>query len=254
MRIRALIVDDEPPARQRLRRLLEADPDIELIGECDNGEAAVSAISTGQPDLVFLDVQMPELNGLEVIKGVGVERMPVTVFVTAHERYAVSAFEAHALDYLLKPFSKERLVAALTRAKRQISGCQHREALRSALATLQAESRYRDRLPVAQNGLIQFVNVADIDWIEADGNYTRIFLGNDRHYVVRETLASFERKLDSRYFVRIHRSTIVNMRSIKEIHRWFHGHHLVVLACGKELRMSRYQQEALARLGVGQES
>jgi len=250
MRVRALIVDDEPPARQRLRRLLEPDPDIELIGECDNGEAAVEAIITRQPDLVLLDVQMPELNGLDVIKRVGVERMPVTIFVTAYERYAVSAFEAHALDYLLKPFGKERLAAAVTRAKRQIADSQHREALRNALATLQAESRFSERLAVAQNGRVVFVNVADIDWIEADGNYTHLFIGNDRRYEIRESLTSLERKLDPRYFVRIHRSTIVNMRSIKEIHRWFHGHHLVVLACGKELRMSRYQREALERLGI----
>jgi len=250
MRIRVLIVDDEPPARRRLRRLLECDPDIELVAECGNGAAAISAIENEQPELVFLDVQMPELNGLEVVKRIGVERMPVTIFVTAYERYAISAFEAHALDYLLKPFSKDRLVAALARAKRQITGSLHRDALRSALATLQAESRYRDRLPVAQHGLVVFVNVADIDWIEAFGNYTRLFIGNAGQYELRETLTSLERKLDPRYFVRIHRSTIVNIRSIKEIHRWFHGHHLVVLACGKELRMSRYQREALDRLGV----
>ena len=250
MRIRALIVDDEPPARQRLRRLLEGDPDMELIAECDNGEAAVRAITSEQPDLVFLDVQMPELSGLEVVKRVGVESMPVTVFVTAYERYAVSAFEAHALDYLLKPFSRARLLAAVTRAKRQISGSQQREALRAALATLQAEHRYNDRLPVAQHGRLIFVNVADVDWIESDGNYSRLFLGNGRQYEIRETLISLERKLDPGQFVRIHRSTIVNVRSIKEIHRWFHGHHLVVLACGKELRMSRYQRAALERLGI----
>lgn len=250
MRICALIVDDEPPARRRLRRLLEADPDIELLGDCDHGEAAISAIAAEQPDLVFLDVQMPELSGIDVVRRVGAERMPVTIFVTAYERYAVSAFEVHALDYLLKPFSRERLVAAVTRAKRQIAGSQHREALRNALITLQAENRYSDRLPVARNGLVVFVSVADIDWIEADGNYTRLFLGSDRQYEVRETLSSLERKLDPRYFVRIHRSTIVNMRSIKEIHRWFHGHHLIVLACGKELRMSRYQLDALDRLGL----
>ncbi|HJS89606.1 MAG TPA: LytTR family DNA-binding domain-containing protein [Steroidobacteraceae bacterium] len=250
MRIRALIVDDEPPARQRLRRLLEGDPDIELIGECDNGEAAVRAIASAQPDLVFLDVQMPELSGLEVVKRLGIERMPVTIFVTAYDRYAVGAFEAHALDYLLKPFSRDRFVAAITRAKRQISGSRQREVLRDALATLETESRYCDRLPVAQHGRIVFVSAAEVDWIEADGNYTRLFAGKDRHYEIRESLGSIERKLDPRFFVRIHRSTIVNIRSIKEIHRWFHGHHLVVLACGKELRMSRYQREALDRLGV----
>lgn len=251
MRIRALIIDDEPPARQRLRGFLESEPDVELIGECDNGRAAVSAIEKERPDLVFLDVQMPELNGLEVVERVGVERMPATIFVTAYERYAVSAFEAHALDYLLKPFSRARLLAALSRARQQIARSSQREALRNALALLHSESRYAERLPVAQKGVIVFVNVADVDWIEADGNYSRLFVGNRRQFEVREGLSSLESKLDPRCFVRIHRSTIVNVRSIKEIHRWFHGHHLIVLSCGKELRMSRYQREARDRLGVG---
>lgn len=253
MTLRAVIIDDEPIARLRIRRLLDADPEVEVIAECGDGEAAVAAICREQPDLVFLDIQMPEMDGFEVVRQVGIERMPITIFVTAHNRYALRAFEAHALDYLLKPFGKARFAEALSRAKQQVAGHLNRETLKSVVAMLGQvanQNRYPKQLPVTQHGHVAFVNTAVIDWIEADGNYARLHVGS-QHYEVRETLTSIEAKLDPLEFVRIHRSTIVNLRSIKEIHPWFHGHHLVVLNNGRELRMSRYQREVARRLGVG---
>jgi two-component system LytT family response regulator len=253
MKIRAVVIDDEPPARRRVRQLLNADPDVEVIAECGDGEAAVATICDKRPDLVFLDVQMPEMDGFEVVKRVGVDRMPVTVFVTAYDRYALRAFEAHALDYLLKPFGKARLAEALRRAKQHIAGNLNREALRSVVAMLDraaGQNNYPARLPVTQQGHVLFVNTAEIDWIEADGNYARLHVGN-HPYEVRETLTSIEQKLNPQAFVRIHRSTIVNVSSIKEIHPWFRGHHLVILKSGQELRMSRYKHDAARQLGVG---
>jgi two-component system LytT family response regulator len=251
MKLRAIVVDDEPIARLRIRRLLDADSDVELIAECGDGETAVGAIRREIPELVFLDIKMPEMDGFEVVKQVGVERMPVTIFVTAYDQYALRAFEAHALDYLLKPFGKTRFAEALNRAKQHVAGQLNREALKMALATLgQVTSRYPEQIPVTQRGRVVFLSTSTIDWIDASGNYARLHVGNQQ-YEIRETLVSIERRLDPLAFLRIHRSTIVNVRSIKEIHPWFHGHHLVVLKNGQELRMSRYQHEVARRLGVG---
>jgi len=253
MRIRALVVDDEPLARRAVRRLLDHDADIEVVAECGDGRTAIAAIGRLQPDLVFLDIQMPEMDGFEVVREVGVDLMPVTVFVTAYDRHALRAFEAHALDYLVKPFSEARFAEALRRARQHIAGNLNQEALRNVVAALGAgEGRnpYAQRLPVAHDGHVIFVDTAQIDWIEADGNYARLHVGAHA-YELRETLTRIEQKLNPQDFVRIHRSTIVNLRSIREIHPWFHGHHLVVLKSGQELRMSRYQREVARRLGVG---
>jgi two-component system LytT family response regulator len=196
---------------------------------------------------------MPEVDGFEVVRQVGVELMPVTVFVTAYDRHALRAFEAHALDYLVKPFSEARFAEALRRARQHIAGNLNQEALRNVLAMLSAGNGldpYPLRLPVARDGHVILVDTAEIDWIEADGNYARLHVGA-HEYELRETLTRIEQKLNPQDFVRIHRSTIVNVRSIREIHPWFHGHHLVVLKSGQELRMSRYQREVARRLGVG---
>jgi two-component system LytT family response regulator len=253
MKLRAVIIDDEPIARRRVRRFLDTDPDFEMIREYGDGEAAVAAICNGRPDLAFLDIQMPEMDGFEVVKQVGLERMPVTIFVTAYDRYALRAFDAHALDYLLKPFGKARFEEALSRAKQHIAGGLNRDALSSLVAMLGSagsQKRYPDQLPVNQHGHIVFVSTAAIDWIEAAGNYARLHAGN-RQFDVRETLTSIGSKLDPLKFMRIHRSTIVNVHSIREIHPWFSGHHLVVLNNGRELRMSRYQRDVARLLGVG---
>jgi two-component system LytT family response regulator len=247
--LRTLIVDDEALARTALLRLLKRERDVSVIGQCSDGEMAVGAIRQMKPDLVFLDVQMPEMDGFEVLEAIGVEGMPVTVFVTAFDKYALQAFDANAVDYLLKPFSPDRLSRALARVRERFLGRQDKEAARRLFSLLDSrlQTDYARRLTVATGGRILFVPVADIDWVEAEGNYARLHVA--RHvYDVRETLQALTEKLDPREFIRIHRSTIVNVRRIREVQPWFQGSHLVLLHSGEELRMSRYQREAVERL------
>jgi two-component system LytT family response regulator len=253
MSIRALVVDDEPLARRAIRRFLGKNAGVDIVGECGDGESAVGAIRERKPDLVFLDIQMPEMDGFQVINEIGANEMPVTIFVTAYDRYALRAFDANAIDYLLKPIGKDRFQRAVTRAKRRIAGeLKHDELHRiiSSLDRLAAVQTYPDRLATPMNGRVQFVATKDIDWIEADGNYVRLHVGR-REHEFRETLTSLEEKLNPAEFLRIHRSTIVNIRRIKEIQAWFHGHHRVLLENGTELRMSRYQREIARKLGLG---
>ena len=253
MSIRALIVDDEPLARQSIRRFLKDHADVSVARECGDGQSAIAAILSCKPDLVFLDVQMPELDGFAVVHRVGIEQMPVTIFVTAHDRYALAAFDANALDYLLKPFGKNRFDRALNRARERLTRAPDRDTLQSLFRTIEMASEQRayvDRLPVMENGRIIFVKTREIQWIESAGNYARLHLLSRQH-AIRETLANLERKLNPKEFLRIHRSTIVNLQHVKEVHPWFHGYHLVLLESGQELRMSRYQRDVAERLGVG---
>jgi two-component system LytT family response regulator len=250
MSLRALIVDDEILARKALSRLLKNEPGVNVIGQCGDGESAVDAIRRTQPDLVFLDVQMPEMDGFRVVEAIGVEHMPVTIFVTAFDRYALEAFDANAVDYLLKPFAADRLSRALARARERCLGRQDKEAaqrLFSLLDRTRSQSDYAQRLTVSTRGRIIFVPVADIDWIEAEDNYARLHVSR-RVYDVRETLQALMEKLDPRNFIRIHRSTIVNLHRIREVQPWFQGSHIVMLHSGEELRMSRYQRDAVERL------
>lgn len=249
MTLRALIVDDEPLARTALVRLLKRERDINLIGQCGDGESAVQAIRQLQPDIVFLDVQMPEMDGFQVVEAIGAEQMPVTIFVTAFDRYAIRAFDANAVDYLLKPFAADRLARALARARDRCLGRQDKEAAQRLFSLLDSrlQSDYAQRLTVATGGRIVFVPVADIDWIEAEGNYARLHVSR-KVFEVRETLQALMEKLDPREFIRIHRSTIVNTRRIREVLPWFQGSHIVMLQSGEELRMSRYQRDAVERL------
>jgi two-component system LytT family response regulator len=250
--IRALIIDDEALARRSVRRFLKNDPSVEVIGECGDGQSAIAAIRSSQPDLAFLDVQMPEIDGFEVVRSIGLERMPALIFVTAYDRYALRAFDANALDYLLKPFGQERFDRALGRAKERIAGKRNPDEIRCILTALEqvhAQNGYAERLPVTQNGRIIFVRTLDIEWIEAEGNYALLHAGS-REHAVRETLTSLQRKLNPRDFLRIHRSAIVNVHRIREIQPWFHGYHLIMLENGKELRMSRYQRDVAERLGL----
>jgi two-component system LytT family response regulator len=252
MSIRALIVDDEPLARQSIRRFLKHHPDVHVLEECGDGQSAVAAILSNRPDLVFLDVQMPELDGFAVVSQVGVENMPATIFVTAYDQYALRAFDANALDYLLKPFGKTRFERALARAQERLAGNADREMMQRLLRTIESivgQRQYIDRLPVTENGRIVFVRTKDIQWIESAGNYARLHVAS-RSHDIRETLTSLEGKLNPQTFVRIHRSTIVNLHYVKEVHPWFHGYHLVLLESGQELRMSRYQYEIAKRLGL----
>ena len=249
MSLRALIVDDEPLARTALLRLLKRDREISVIGDCADGDSAVQAIRQMQPDLVFLDVQMPEMDGFQVVESIGIERMPVTILVTAFDHYAIRAFDANAVDYLLKPFAPDRLSRALARARDRCHGREDRETAQRLFSLLGSRysADYAQRLSVASGGRIQFVSVADIDWIEAEGNYARLHVGR-RVYDMRETLQALMEKLDPREFIRIHRSTIVNMGRIREVKPWFQGSHIVLLQSGDELRMSRYQRDAVERL------
>jgi two-component system LytT family response regulator len=249
MMMRALIVDDEALARVALLRLLKNERDISVAGQCGDGESAVQFIHQTRPDLVFLDVQMPEMDGFEVVEAIGIEQMPVTIVVTAFDRYAIRAFDANAVDYLLKPFAPDRLSRALARARDRCLGRQDKEAAQRFFSLLGSryQSDYAQRLTVASSGRILFVPVTDIDWIQAEGNYARLHVAR-RVYDVRETLQALTEKLDPREFIRIHRSTIVNMRRIREVQPWFQGSHIVVLHSGEELRMSRYQRDAVERL------
>ncbi len=250
MTIRALIVDDEPLARRSIRRFLDKESGVQAVGECGDGLSAVTAIREKRPDLVFLDVQMPEMTGFEVIRAIGSAVMPVTVFVTAYDRYALQAFDANAVDYLLKPFGRKRFDRALERAKEQVAGRLKLDDLRSLLAgLLRDHPKYLERLTVSEKGRILLINVNEIDWIGACGNYAQVHTAR-RIYEIRETLASLEAKLDPREFLRVHRSTIVNIRRIREIQPWFHGHHLIILQTGQELKLSRYQRGAATKLGI----
>jgi two-component system, LytTR family, response regulator len=237
-RVRALIVDDEPLARDRIRDLLASDAEVEVAGECGDGVAAVEAIRALGPDLVFLDVQMPERGGFDVVAEIGTDRMPVVVFVTAYDDYALKAFEAHALDYILKPFDEARFRGALARAKAHV---------RAARGT---RPRFLTRLMVKSGDRFVFVKDDEIDWIEADGNYVRLHATGGEH-LLRETIRGLEARLDPERFLRIHRSTIVNLDRVREIHPLFHGEYRVVLSDGTKLTLSRGYRDRLSRFESG---
>jgi two-component system, LytTR family, response regulator len=253
MKVRALLVDDEPLARRSVSRFLKNDPEVVIIGECGDGATAVKTIRSENPDLVLLDIQMPEMDGFEVVRQIGPERMPATIFVTAYDRYALRAFDINALDYLLKPVERSRFERALLRAKERIAERLQREVSERIMATLEQVKRqeeYLERLPVAENGRILLLKIKEIDWIEAEGNYCRLHVGQ-HSYEIRETLTALDDKLNPRDFARIHRSTIVNVHRIREIQPWFHGYHVVLLENGRELRMSRYKDALAKQLGIG---
>jgi two-component system LytT family response regulator len=251
-RLRVLVVDDEEPARQRIVDLLKEDPDIGCIQEAGNGKAAVEIIARDPPDLLFLDVQMPELDGLQVIETVGIAPMPLTVFVTAYDQHAIRAFEANALDYLLKPFSDERLEAALVRAKARHGERSLREFGQSVLRLLSTRpptGGYLDRLVVKSAGSTRFVRTADIDCIEAAGVYVNLHVA-DKELLYRSGLNELSANLDPRRFVRVHRSILVNIDSILELQPISHGEFEIVLKGGHRARVSRtYRVELEKRLG-----
>ncbi len=252
MSLKALVVDDEPLARRSIRRFLRDHSDIEVLEECGNGMEAVTAIVKHKPDMIFLDVQMPEVDGFGVIRQIGAERMPVTVFATAYDRYALAAFDSGAIDYLLKPFSKVRFDQTLQRVRSKLgepSNSKRIEDLLETMRKLTGTRDYAERIPIADGGRVVFVKTREIQWIESQGNHARIHTKTHCHEV-RETLTSLESKLNPEEFARIHRSTIINLQYVKEIHRWFHGYHLVVLEGGHELRMSRYQREVAQKFGL----
>ena len=241
MRIRALIVDDEPPARRRIRDLLEAEEDVEVVGECRDGRQAIATIESVRPDLVFLDVQMPEAGGFEVVEALGPERLPVVVFVTAYDQYALKAFEVHALDYLLKPFDRERFHAALQRVREELrrpreGGIDPRIA--ALLEELRPAPRRLERIPVRTGARIRLVPVEEIDYLRAETNYVRLHVG-ERSHLVRDTLSGLEARLDPACFLRIHRSLIVNLSRVREVEPLFAGEYVVVLRDGTKLTSGR---------------
>lgn len=250
MTVRALIVDDETIARRRIRRLLAAEPDVVLAGECSDGAAAVEAITTERPDLVFLDVQMPELDGFAVLRRLDPAVPPAIIFVTAFDRYALRAFDVHAIDYLLKPFTRERFRLALDRARDRISRRSVDAGLASLAAALRSQPRYLSRLSVRTAGRIILVDLATVDWIEAADNYVRLH-ARTGEYLLRETLAALERQLDPDRFARIHRSAIVQIDRITELHPASHGDMDVVLRNGKVLTLSRTWRDHVQRLFGG---
>jgi two-component system LytT family response regulator len=250
MAIKALIVDDEPLARERVADLLRADAEVEVVGECGNGRDAVDAIRRLAPDLVLLDIQMPEMNGFDVIRGLGDGPVPVIIFITAYDRYALDAFEVHALDYLLKPFSRSRFQSALRHAKSRLAApepvgvARHLEDL---LRTLERKPRGMDRLAVKADGKVVFLKTSEIDWIEATGKYMTIHVRGKTH-LIRETMVDLEGKLDPARFLRIHRSCIVNVERVRELHPMFNGEYTVILQDGTRLSSSRGYREKLQEL------
>jgi two-component system LytT family response regulator len=246
--IRALIVDDEPLARDRLRHLLRNASDIEIVGECRDGASAVEAVRTARPDLLFLDVQMPELDGFDVLRRLDPDATPIVVFVTAYDRYAIDAFEVQALDYLLKPFDRARFERTLQRVRDQLltdpgGGARRMAAMLAALPRRAPPPR----LVVRSGGRVLFLPVAEIDWIEAADNYVRLHAGRQIH-VMRESLQRLETTLDPAQFVRIHRSTMVNLDRVREIQPWFHGEHVLILQDGAKLVTGRAYRKRIDRL------
>jgi two-component system LytT family response regulator len=247
MILRALIVDDEPVARRRLKKLLESEPDVTVTGECEDGLQAVGAIGRLRPDLVFLDVQMPGLDGFDVIGAIGSSRMPPTIFVTAYDQYALRAFDAHAADYLLKPFDRARLSQAIVRARALALGSDAvGQRLLSLVSAIRAE-RPLERIVVRSGGRIYFVRTEEIDWIEAAGHYLTLHLGREVH-LIRDSIRHLEARLDPARFLRLHRSAIVNVDRIKELQKSFHGEYLVTLETGARVQAGRAYTERIERL------
>ncbi len=241
VRIRALVVDDEPLAREMIREMLANDSEVEVVGECANGREAIDAIKASTPDIVFLDVQMPEAGGFEVLESLDRHTTPYVIFVTAYDQYAVRAFEVHALDYLLKPFDRERFEVAWQRAKAQIKldrTSRRDQDIIALLEELKAGPRYLERLVIKNGGRVFFLHVQDIYCIEAEGNYVRVY-DNQKGYLLRETISSLEEQLDPKQFLRIHRSAIVKIDRIKEMQPWFHGEYRIIMENGKQLALSR---------------
>jgi two-component system LytT family response regulator len=274
MPMRVLIVDDEPIARRRISRLLRLEGDVEVVDEVGSGNEALAAIREAHPDLVFLDVQMPDMDGFAVVKELGTDALPAIVFVTAYNEYAVKAFDVNAVDYILKPFDPERFRSAFQRARSHLEQKSSAEAGRRIKALLEEvlgeeraqaiaaassanggagagaghasapRTRHLDRLMVKHDGRVYFVKVSDVDWFEAAGNYVRVHVGRVSH-LIRETMHGIESQLDPNTFARIHRAVIVNLDRIRELQPWFAGDYIVILRDGRQLKLSRTYREAL---------
>lgn len=265
--MRVLIVDDEVLARQRVRRLLQSEADVEVVGEAGSGREAVDLIRSLTPDLVCLDVQMPELDGFGVLRELNGEPRPMVLFITAYDEHAQRAFDVHAVDYVLKPLDEERFRAAFDRARKQRAQAVAAERLGELLETVRrladgtsssdqktdvtangaaGNGGFASRILVKQDGRMFFVKTTEIDWIEADRNYVRLHVGTVAH-TIRERISHLEETLDPRVFARIHRSTIVNLNRVREMQQWFSGDYVVLLEDGTKLRLSRHYRDRVEK-------
>jgi two-component system, LytTR family, response regulator len=249
MPLTVLIVDDEPLAREGLRMLLADDLEIAAVQDAKNGREAVQRIREGRPDLVFLDVQMPEMDGFSVIREIGPEQMPAVVFVTAHDQYAIRAFEINAIDYLLKPVTGERFAQSLARAKVRLRSSEpnQQNQILSLLETIASPSRHLNRIAVLSAGKTSFLYVKDVDWIRAAENYVELHVAQACH-LLHVTMNTLEKSLNPETFVRIHRSLIVNLRRVKEVQPVTHGEYMLVLDCGIRLQSGRTYHERIKAL------
>jgi len=250
MAIRTIIADDEELARNRIKFLLQTEPDVEIVAECGDGRRTVEAILEKVPDLLFLDVQMPEMDGFEVLQAVSEERRPAIIFVTAYDQYALRAFEAYALDYLLKPFNRARFRKAVERARLQVARASRDEVdqrLAALLKDVRTASRYLERLVIRSAGRVVFLRTDDVDWFEGCANYVQLHVGKSTH-LMREKISALEARLDPGKFVRIHRSSIVKIDRIKEMRSSGDGEQVVVLHDGSRLSLSRGYRERFRKL------
>ncbi|MGA8272448.1 MAG: LytTR family DNA-binding domain-containing protein [Candidatus Sulfotelmatobacter sp.] len=252
--LRTVVADDERLAREKLLILLKSEPQLQVVAECQDGKQTVSAVRDFAPDLLLLDIQMPELDGFAVLDKIAPEQMPVVIFTSAYDQYAIRAFEANALDYLLKPFDQERLHHAVSRARSELSKARDSEITNRILSLLSqvraitpSVSERDNRLVIKVNGRVVFLDLDSIDWVEAAANYVRLNVGKES-YLLRETIGGISQRLDANHFVRIHRSAIVNVRKIKELIPVNSGEYVVVLKNGKELSCSRGYRAGLQRI------
>ena len=249
-KITIMIVDDEDLARTRIRELVQKDSELEVLSECATGTEAVTALANSKPDILFLDIQMPDMNGFGVLKRINESSMPLVIFVTAYDEFAIKAFELHAFDYLLKPFKKKRFEEAVIHAKNELRTRNQKEWIQrtySMLESLSGKGMFLDRFTVKERGRIFFVKARDVDWIEAEDNYVRIHSGKDT-YLIRQKIGLLEKELDPISFVRIHRGAIVNVESIKELQQWFKRDYRVVLRNGTILPLGRSYRNELRKV------
>lgn len=252
-KINTIIVDDEPLARKRILRLLAQETDVEIIAECGDGLAAISAINEHQPDLIFLDVQMPEISGFDVLSELDSQTVPAVIFVTAYDQFTIQAFDAHAVDYLLKPFSEERFRQAVSRARQRLGTNCHvstDKGLLNLLDHLKLTNSFLERLIINYKNRLIIVPVDDVEWVETYGNYLKIHTGGKTH-LLRETMNNLTSRLNPEKFIRIHRSTLVNLDRIKELQPMFGGQYTVLMRDGTELTLSRnYRKYVLEKFEV----
>jgi two-component system LytT family response regulator len=244
--ISAVIADDEPLARERIRTLLAGFPGVSVVGEAGDANQTVAKVRELRPALLFLDVQMPEGDGFSVLEKLDPKATPAVIFVTAYDAFALRAFEVHAADYLLKPFTRARFTRAMGHVLKKLSQGIEPQIL-SLLESIRAERRTQDRVAIRSGEAVYFVRIADIEWLEASGNYVKIHAGGQEH-VLRDSLKSFEERLDPDRFLRVHRSAIVNVDSIQRLEPWFHGEYAVVLRDGTKLMSSRTYSERLRKI------